>query len=372
MNKLPKILLVEDDEFAAMFTAEMLAPDYDLRHADCGQAALQILAEDQPDLVLLDVAMPGMTGYEVCKAMRCDPAFIDLPVIFLSGKVSEEERLAGYEAGGDDYLTKPVSAEELRAKIKLQLTTHAERIHLKQDISSAFSTAMTAMSSMAELGTVLQFMRTSFSCPDYQALCHEVLKAISSYGLEASVKIHGEQGEISCSPNGPCSPLEDSVLSNMRRQGRMFEFGARTSFSWERITIILKRVDRSDPERYGRMKDNISLLAEGADARIVAMDSAAVVVSQHKTLTQLTKSTKNALHDIEHSHQAQGVKLNQIFQELQKKFDDSMIFLGINNSQEDELASMILEADQQARAMYDEGLKLGSHMKDILRQLEGG
>ncbi len=366
----PKILLVEDDDFAAVFTTEMLASDYEIRHADSGQAALAMLAKELPDLVLLDVAMPGMSGYEVCKALRENQANGDLPVIFLSGKVSEEERLAGYEAGGDDYLTKPVSAEELRAKIKLQLASRAERLNLEIDISNAYSTAMSAVSSVAEIGAVLQFMRASFNCDDYAELCNEVLKAISHYGLDASVKIHGQQGEISFTPNGPCSPLEDSVLSNMHQQGHLFEFGSRTSFGYERITIIIKRVDRSDIERYGRMKDNIALLAEGADARIKAMDSAELVARQHATLTELTMNTKNALQEIEYSHRAQGLKTNQIFQNLQKRFDDSMIFLGITHSQEDELATMIQEAGSQARALYDEGLKIGMHMQQILKQLD--
>jgi DNA-binding response OmpR family regulator len=370
MNNPPKILLAEDDNFAAAAAAEMLSSDYDLRRVATGQAALNALAEERPDLVLLDVEMPGMSGYEVCRSLRDNPSIGDLPVIFLSGRVSEEDRLAGYEAGGDDYLTKPVSAAELRTKIKLQLASHAERIRLKQDVTGAFSTAMTAMSSTAEIGAVLQFMKTSFSCQDYAALCREVLNTLGAYGLEASVKIYGQQGSVSFSPNGPCSPLEDSVLTNMYKQGRMFEFGSRTSCSYEHITIIVKRVAGDDPERHGRMKDNLALLAEGADTRIVAMDSSATVTRQHAELARLTANTSKALHGIEQSHRAQGIKSNQIFQKLQTKFDNSMIFLGITQSQEEELANMLHDAAGEARALYDEGLKTGAHMESILKQIE--
>lgn len=370
MSHLPKILLAEDDDFAAAAAAEMLSSDYDMRRVATGQAALNVLADERPDLVLLDVEMPGMSGYEVCRALRDNPSIGDLPVIFLSGKVSEEDRLAGYEAGGDDYLTKPVSAAELRTKIKLQLASHAERIRLKQDVTGAFSTAMTAMSSTAEIGAVLQFMKTSFSCHDYAALCREVLNTLGAYGLEACVKIYGQQGSVSFSPNGPCSPLEDSVLTNMHKQGRMFEFGSRTSCSYEHITIIVKRVAGDDQERHGRMKDNLALLAEGADARIVAIDSSATVARQHAELAQWTVSTSKVLHDIEQSHRIHGIKSNQIFQELQKRFDNSMIFLGITQSQEEELANMLLDAAGQARALYDKGLKTGAHMENILRQIE--
>ncbi|MEI8351517.1 MAG: response regulator [bacterium] len=370
MSNKPKILLVEDDDFAAIVVAEMLAADYDVRHIDGGQAALDSLAEAPPDLVLLDVEMPGMSGYEVCRALRDDSAIGDMPVIFLSGRVSEDDRLAGYEAGGDDYLTKPVSAEELRSKIKLALANYAERRRLKSDLSNAFSTAMTAMTSAAEIGGVLQFLRTSFGCPDYPALCREVMNTLSSYGLEASVQLRGQQAAISVGPNGPCSPLEASVLTTMSTHGRLFEFSSRISCSYEHITIIVKGIARDDPERNGRMKDNLAWLAEGADARVASLDSAAAITRQHTALSRLTASTRKALQGIEQRHRNQGVKSSQIFQDLQKNFERSILTLGITHSQEEELAEMLQQASSQARALYDEGLEIGTHLEDLLRQLE--
>ena len=121
MNKKSKILLVEDDEIVAIVTAEALSQEYEVAHVDNGQAALDYLSGDLPDLVLLDVDMPGMSGYQVCRKLRDNPSFSHLPVIFLSGMVGEEERLAGIEAGGNDFLSKPVFADELCARIKLQL-----------------------------------------------------------------------------------------------------------------------------------------------------------------------------------------------------------------------------------------------------------
>lgn len=99
MSDLPTILLVEDDDFAATVTAVALGIDYVVRHVGSGEAALAAVSAEVPDLILLDVSMPGMTGYEVCRTLRGDSAVDDLPIIFLSGMVSQEDRLAGYEAG---------------------------------------------------------------------------------------------------------------------------------------------------------------------------------------------------------------------------------------------------------------------------------
>ena len=370
MSYKPKILLVEDDDFAAIVVAEMLAADYDVRHVDNGQAALDSLTECPPNLVLLDVEMPSMSGYEVCRALRNDIAIDEVPVLFLSGRVSEEDRLAGYEAGGDDYLTKPVLADELRSKIKLMLANYAERRRLKTDLSSAFSTAMTAMTSAAEFGEVLQFLRTSFSCADYAALCHEVMKTLASYGLEGSVQLRGQQDAVAVGPNGPCSPLEESVLTTMSTYGRLFEFSSRISCSYEHITIIVKSAAQADPERHGRMKDNLAWLAEGANARVIALDSAAAITRQRTILSQVTIGTRKALQSIEQHHRSQGAKSSQIFTDLQRNFERSILTIGITHSQEEELAEMLLQASSQARALYDEGLKIDTHMEDLINQLE--
>jgi hypothetical protein len=267
-------------------------------------------------------------------------------------------------------LTKPVSAEELRSKVKLELTAHAERRRLKTDLSGAFSTAMTAMTSAAEVGAVLHFLRTSFGCPDYVSLCRKALSTLASYELEANVQVRGKQGSVSLGTNGPCSPLEESVLNTMATHGRLFEFGSRTSCNYEHITLIVKSDARDDPERHGRMKDNLALLAEGADARIAALDMAAVMTHQHATLSQLMTSTRQTLLSIEQRHRNQGIRSKQIFQELTQNFERSVLTLGITHSQEEELAEMIQYASHQAQALYNAGLEISAHMDDILKQFE--
>ena len=366
----PAILLVEDDDFAAELTMEMLAADYAVRRFDHGQSALDALAGLAPDLVLLDVSMPGLSGYEVCRALRDDPTVGDLPVIFLSGMVSEEERLAGYEAGGDDYLTKPVAARELRSKISLALSRYAERQRLKSDFSNAFSTAMTAMSSAAEIGTVLQFLRTSFNSPDYTALCREVLNTVGSYGIEGSIQIRGRQGAVSYAADGPCSPLEESVLSNMSRQGRLFEFGSRTSCSYDHVTIIARNMPRDDAERHGRMKDNLALLAEGADARVVALDSGAALVKQQQTLMQLITSTRETLHEIEQLRLSQHAESSRILQDFRDQLERLFLSLGLTQSQEEELAELAQQAANRALALYDQGVAVEERMENLLKQLD--
>ena len=370
MNARPTILLVEDDDFAAEITMEMLSADYIVQRYANGESALQALDKLTPDLVLLDVSMPGMSGYDVCRQLREKQEVKDLPVIFLSGLVSEEERLAGYEAGGDDYLTKPVIADELRFKVSSAINRFAESKRLKSDYTSAFSTAMTAMSSAAEVGVVLQFLRTSFSCPDYVSLCREVLNTIASYGLEASVQIRGKEEVVSLNREGSCSPLEESVLKNMSIQGRIFEFSSRTSYNYDHITIIIKNMPRDDADRYGRMKDNLALLAEGADARVVTLDDQRALAKQQDLLMKLIENTRDTLYDIEKHQDIQREQSKQILQDFRDELERKFLNLGLKSSQEDELSELALHAANRALELYDAGLAVGERMEKLLKQLD--
>ena len=114
-----KILVVDDVAMNVKLLADLLAAKgYATVTASSGPEALERLASDGPDLVLLDVMMPGMSGYEVCAAIRADPVHAMLPVVLVTALDPAEERVKGLEAGADDFLSKPVSQGELLARVR--------------------------------------------------------------------------------------------------------------------------------------------------------------------------------------------------------------------------------------------------------------
>ena len=104
----------------------ILEDDYNILEADSGAQCLKIIDETLPDIVLLDVNMPRMTGYEVCTKICQYSHSSNLPVIFVSALDSPQERLEGYEAGGYEYATKPINEEDLTEKISLHITKRRE------------------------------------------------------------------------------------------------------------------------------------------------------------------------------------------------------------------------------------------------------
>ena len=115
----PKALIV-DDEISSRFTIEALLSNenYELHFADSGAEALSIAAEIHPDIILLDVMMPGMNGFDVCKKFRAMPNFNEVPIILVTALDDQESRMAGMKAGADDFVTKPFDSQELRLRVQ--------------------------------------------------------------------------------------------------------------------------------------------------------------------------------------------------------------------------------------------------------------
>lgn len=120
-EKRPKILVVDDIPSNVHVLSRILKDDYDIYFATDGERALELVQSRMPDLVLLDIMMPGMDGFEVCTRMKADATTRDIPVIFISAKSEVEDETRGLEVGAIDFITKPISPPIVKARVRNHL-----------------------------------------------------------------------------------------------------------------------------------------------------------------------------------------------------------------------------------------------------------
>jgi DNA-binding response OmpR family regulator len=125
-----KKILVIDDEWAIRFLLEnqLRRAGFTVYAMAGGSDALAILPTFKPDLVILDIMMPGMDGFEVYRRIRCHPCAADIPIIFLSGSTTKEHRRRAFDLGANDFLIKPFRKEELLARIEALFCQHGEAV----------------------------------------------------------------------------------------------------------------------------------------------------------------------------------------------------------------------------------------------------
>lgn len=114
-----KVLIVDDSKTETMFMTDLLQRNgFAVRSAENASEAMQRLAEDKPDLILMDVVMPGQNGFQLTRSINRTPEFTGIPIILCTSKSLETDRVWGMRQGARDYITKPVDSTELFAKIK--------------------------------------------------------------------------------------------------------------------------------------------------------------------------------------------------------------------------------------------------------------
>lgn len=131
--KRPCLLLVDDTPANIQILVGLLQTDYELKVATRGAQALKICEQTpQLDLILLDVMMPEMDGYEVCRALRATPATHGIPIIFITAKTEVDDVVRGFEIGGNDYVTKPFRPPELLARVRTHLLLRTQQLEIEQ------------------------------------------------------------------------------------------------------------------------------------------------------------------------------------------------------------------------------------------------
>lgn len=366
-----RIFIVEDEALLREMFGMMLAPDHDVVAFADAESCLERLGSERPDMFLLDVGLPGLDGYELCRRLKADPDTADIPVTFVSGHDDIEARLAGYDAGGEDFICKPFEPDELSRKVRRARRLIEEKRQLKEMAGYAQHTAFTAMSGMSELGVVIEFMRKSFACTDAMALARQVLDALAQYGLAGAVQVRSGGQATSLSEDGRDLPLETAILNHVRNQGRIFEFKSRGVYNYGGVTLLVKNMPLDEPERCGRLRDNLAILAEGADARRQAIELAAGNRQARDGIGSALADLHAMLLDLKAGQAAEQEAGARAMAEMQAALLAAFISLGLTEHQEEGLAEIVRYHFERLGDQRAHGHRLLDRLGQVAERLKG-
>ncbi len=187
-NQSTRILVIDDEPFFLELLSNALTPHFQVSLAKTGEQGVKLAqGAGRPDLILLDVLMPEMDGYETCRRLKSNPATSEIPVIFLTAKQQTEDELKGFQAGALDYITKPISIPVLLARLKTQLTVSGQRLALEQLVQErtdelertkdAIVYSIGQMAEMRDKDTGDHLLRTR----EYVALLAQKMSELSRY-----------------------------------------------------------------------------------------------------------------------------------------------------------------------------------------------
>ena len=362
MSDSPLILVVDDEPFNLEIFEEALAENYQFEFADTGEACLKKLQTIKPDLILLDVKMPGLSGIETCEKLKSNPLTENIPVIFVSALSLPDERMTGYKVGGEDYITKPFNEKELLTKIELTLVSQQEKETLQQGSNDAMNMAMTAMTQASEMGEVMQFTRDSYHCLTQEALAKRLLESLSQFELSATILVTIDKQESYFSTLAIVGEREQDALSQMKQGERFIHFGKRTIVNFKNISVLIKNMPITDVDKYGRLNDVTGMLIEGADARITGLEMSSSLMS-------LINATRTVLNDIETSRKENEQKNIAIIDELISSVEWSFINMDLSEQQEHFFCELLEQTKQKSFALFNSDLKIEKEIESLISSL---
>jgi len=368
MSDRARIAIVEDNAPQRIILARLLESDYEVSAFASGEEFLA--APGDYDIVLLDIEMPGTNGYQTCRLMRSRPGQEGIPVIFVSGHDTTPDRVAAYEAGGDDFVTKPIAANELRHKISATIE-HRRQLHeLADESSTARGVAFTAMSSMGDLGVVIEFLRHSTAGQDYRSIAEQLLSAMAAWGLNGAVQIRGCSAPLDLSSEGRLSPLQLSVLETLRDIGRIFEMGPRAIINYSHVSLLVENLPRQDPDKVGRLRDHLAVLVESADMRIAGLDAMQQRDQQKAGVGDALSELRSALARANERAQSNR-RIGQFHMlEALEQLSHTLGRLGLTENQQSYVEDLVKCTQDDTRHYFDEAAGIETEFAEVIARLE--
>lgn len=365
-----KIYVVDDDPMSReMAVACLDIPHVITREFAAAAELLAAVAAEAPDLILLDIEMPGMDGIDACRALRAaDQPLVQ--VIFVSAHNDLATRLTAYDAGGNDFIVKPYEPVELKRKVGVARQFAADRDALLAQSREAQRTAFAAMSSMGEMGVVLEFLRAFSSIDTPEQLAARLLEAPVQFGLDGFVELRTAQGRMCHSRRGICTPLECSILEHASGMDRVFQFRDRLIINYPNVTLILQALPLDDPDRVGRLRDNLALIVEAADVRLQSMETARRQLAQASGIGDAVAELTRTLDEIDKMQTTHRLRANEIDEQFLHALNNAYVHLGLSDSQETTLTELVQQTHGQLNALRDEDSDISDRLRGVVRQLQ--
>jgi CheY-like chemotaxis protein len=360
-----RVLIVDDDLISREMLRFALDEDFEVTEASSGEAALVLVAANPPDLVILDIEMPGLGGYATCRKLR---ETVDLPIIFVSSHDTLDERVEAFDSGGNDFVIKPFDAEILARKVSLAIAARLEHERLAGEKIMLQNTAMGFLSNMSDSGVLMGFMRASLGCSDQHQLAENLLNATIQYGINCHIQIRFQGGSITLTPNGIATPLEESVLEKSRDMGRIFQFKRRMVINYSMVSIIVMDTPE-DSDSAGRIRDNLCILAETTEAITETISMRKDAAEKAEQLQSASLNSSMSIEEVRELYRVQLYESRVLLQRLIDEVEASFIYLGLTDTQESMVGEIMRKNVDPVLNLFERSVEMEQKFNDIIKSL---
>ena len=332
---LTKILAVDDEPFNLEIIEEILEElDFELQVATSGPECLEMVEGYMPQVILLDVSMPQMNGYEVCKALKANPNTAHIIVMFVSARGTVEERMEGYSVGAEDYIVKPFGHDELKSKLKNLNQVLIEKQSLEKQVEDATSTAFNAMANSSEMGEIVNYVENIGFINEPEELGKALIDCLKSFDLQSNVEFRQGDEINHFALSGVCSPIVVELFEMLKNKGRLHEFSHRILVNYELISLLILNMPDHDPDKHGRIRDYVCFIVSVTEQQLRAIMTKKMLESQQAKLNAVASTVHSKFHGLISLLNENRQSNEKVFKQLQEELEERIPTMGLDEDQE--------------------------------------
>lgn len=371
MNDAFTLFAVDDDEAARFMLEATFAKEYRFESFATAEDCLARLADGGPlpDLFLLDVNLPGMDGYMLCRQIKELPGMAHIPVIFISSFDNLSSRLQGYDAGGIDYLVKPYNLAELKQKVRAICRQNLERLSLNEKMSEAETLSSLLLANLDEYVVLIKFLRVLNEGTTPRDVLDALFDLLRAYRLQSAIQLRLPGLELTIGEEGDSRPHEVAVIRHVREMERIFEFKKRAIYNFEHISILVNNVPQGDPDLCGRIRDNLAIAAECANAKLQSLESSAENKLAKGTAGGLLSALQNTVQNFDRKYAQARYSGSSLTQELLDELSAAFASLGLSEQQETGIESIVRSKTEDLAEIYDFSGETQETLNEIAERL---
>lgn len=367
---LKRILAVDDEPFNLEIIEEILVDlDFELKMVNSGPECLEIVEEFDPQVILLDVSMPQMSGYDVCRKLKENPITQKIIVMFVSARGTVEERMEGYSVGAEDYIVKPFGHEELRLKLQHLNQVLIEKESLEQQVEDATSTAFNAMANSSEMGQIVNYIEHIGSIDNEQDLGKAFLNCLGAFDLQSNVEFRLDGEVLHFSVSGVCSPIVIELFEMLKNKGRLHEFSNRILVNYEMISLLILNMPGQDPDKHGRIRDHICFLVSVTEQQLKAILTKKELLQQQQQLNDAVGKVHSKFTGLIELLNENRINNEAIFKQLQEDLERRIPTMGLDEDQEVFIYQKVDETIQNSVAREESVKGVKAAFKEIENDL---
>ncbi|MEY4588326.1 MAG: hypothetical protein RL497_402 [Pseudomonadota bacterium] len=261
MDSRPRVLSVDNNLSNQKLVSTVLAADAEVYSASSGAQALRMLESLRPDLILLDIDMPGMDGFQTCRSIRANPDFALTPIVFVSGLTDRDEQLTAFQSGGDDFIAKPFDVEILRAKVSALILRHRRQQFVRNPNADG--------GNYEHLRRVNHYLLAVLKVGVLTKLNDITLEALAALGIKAAVYIH-KKPELLASTCGSLTDLETQLLSQTNG-AQMQTLGGRFMLGSAQAAWLIQNMPRAGSNEFTRLHDALVIMFDAYGQKVQAL-----------------------------------------------------------------------------------------------------